>query len=107
MRSGNSNAAAGRCLANTYGLFGIDDGVLGRLGEEVIRMTQQILIDRVVAGQQHGEAFVVTPAAAARLLPTAGDRAGIVHQQRDVERADVDAELERVRGRDAAEVAVE
>ena len=70
-------------------------------------MPQQVLIDRVVAGQQHGQAFVVPPAAAARLLPTAGDRAGIVHQQRHVERADVDAQLQRVGGRHAAQLAAE
>ena len=94
-------------MAKTYGLFGIDDRVLGRLGEEVVGVAQQVLVDRVVAGQQHGQAFVVPAAAAARLLPTAGDRAGVIHQEGHVERADVDAQLERVGGRDAAQVAAE
>ena len=107
MPSGNSNAAAGRCLANTYGLSGIHDRMLGRLSEEVIRMMQQILIDRIVAGQQHGQALVVPAAAAAGLLPAAGDRARIVHQQRHIERADVDAQLERVRCGDPSQLAAE
>ena len=97
----------GKMFGQYVRIVRIDNGVLGRLGEEVIGMTQQVLIDRIVAGQQHGEAFVVTPAAAARLLPTAGDRAGIVYKEGDVERADVDAEFECIGGGDAAEVAIE
>ena len=70
-------------------------------------MPPQILIDRVVAGQQNGQALVVPPAAAAGLLPGAGDRARITGQQGHVERADVDAQFQRVGGRHAAQTAAE
>ena len=70
-------------------------------------MTQQVLIDRVISGQQHGQAFVVPATAAPRLLPTAGDRARVVDEQRHIERADIDAELQCVGGRHAAQIAAE
>jgi hypothetical protein len=88
-------------------IVGVDYRVLGRLCEEVVRVTQQVLVNWIVAGQQHGKAFVVASAAAARLLPTAGDRARVVHQEGNVERADVDPKLKRIGGGNATKVAVE
>ena len=46
------------------------------------------------------------PAGAPQLLPRARHRAGIAGEDRDVQRADVDAELQRVGGDDAEDLAV-
>ena len=77
-------------------IIGIDDGMLGRLSEEIIGMAGKVLIDRIVAGQENGQAFVVAAACPPGLLPGAGDRAGITGQQDHVERADVDTQLQGV-----------
>ena len=54
----------------------------------------------------HGERQVVAAAGAAHLLPGAGERARVAGEHRGVEPADVDAQLERVGGDDAADAAL-
>ena len=44
-------SGGGQMLGQHVRVVRIDDGVLRRLGEEVIGVTEQVLIDRVVAGQ--------------------------------------------------------
>ncbi len=55
---------------------------------------------------KHGEREAVAAAGAADLLPGAGERAGEAGEDRGVEAADVDAELQRVRRDDTANTAV-
>ena len=64
-------------------------------------MAAEELIERVLAGDVHGEP-AASAAGAAPHLPEAGDRAREGHADRGVELADVDPELERV-GRDDPE----
>ena len=63
-------------------------------------MLYVVLIERIVAGNQHHHRLAVGPSTdAARLLPEAHRAARIAGDNGHVERADVDAQLERV-GRD-------
>ena len=68
-------------------------------------MTHEVLIDRIVASNQDGKTFGMTSAATARLLPNAGEAAWIVHEQRDIQGPDVNAQFQGVRGRDAVQPA--
>ena len=78
-------------------VLGINHGVLRRLRKEVLRVTQQVLIDGIISGQEDRQALAAAAAATAGLLPRAGDRAWVVNQQRDIERTDVDSQFERIR----------
>src|SRR6185369_7199876 len=72
--------------------------------EQSLRLAHEVLIERVFAGDERSEA-VAAAARAAPLLAKAGDRTGEAHRDDAVEQADVDAELERVRRRDAEQLA--
>ncbi len=63
------------------------------------------LVELVVAGHEHGRRSSPGPARAAGLLPHRRERARETVQDHGVEPADVDAELERVRCRDAEQTA--
>ena len=79
----------------------VEDRRLHRAVEELVGMTAEELVERVVARHIDRQA-APAPARAAPHLAQRGDRAGERHAHRGVQRADVDAELERV-GRDHAE----
>ncbi len=76
--------------------------VLGRRPEEVLGVGHHELVQRRARRHQDGRRPAAATAGAAGLLPERRDPAGIASQHRDVQVADVDAELERV-GRDDAE----
>src|SRR5262245_12937630 len=86
-------------------VVGIDPRVLRRHPEEVVGVRDHELVERG-AGSDHdrgrGASATARPP---RLLPERGDRAGVAGEHRDVEMADVDAELERVGGHDAEHLA--
>ena len=69
--------------------------------EELVGVAAEELVERVLAGDVDGEPAPAAPGAAPHLAQR-GDGAGERHADRRVERADVDAELERV-GRDDRE----
>ena len=87
-------------------VVGIDQRVFRRRVEEVGRVADDELIDRRAAGDQHRRRARRPPAGAAGALPGGGDGPRIAGHHRDVERADVDAELERVGRDDGAHLAV-
>ena len=80
-------------------VVGIDERALGRRVEEIRRVADDELIERRAAGHHHRRRAARPPPGAARALPRGGNRARIAGHHGHVERADVDAELERV-GRD-------
>ena len=82
-------------------VVGIHERVLGRGVEEIRRVLGHELIDRRARRHHHRRGTRGPPPGAAGTLPGGGNRAGIARHDRHVERADVDAELERV-GRDHA-----
>ena len=82
----------------------IDERVLGRRAEEILGIAHDELIDGRAGGDEHGRRSTGTAARAPRALPGRGDRARIAGHHGHVERADVDAELERVGRHDAAHV---
>ena len=65
-------------------------------------MRHDELIQRGAGPHEDGERQVAPPPSPPHLLPGAGDRAGVSHQDRRRELADIDAELEGVRRRDGA-----
>ena len=84
----------------------VDDRLLDAAPQEAVRLAHEVLVERVLAGHQHGVA-VPGPAGPAPALPQARDRAGEAGDERDVEAADVDAELERLRRDHGVELVVE
>ena len=84
----------------------IDQRVLGRRVEEVRRVADDELIERRAAGDEHRRRAAAAAAGAAGALPGGGDRARIAGHHADVERADVDPELQRVGRDDGAHAAL-
>ncbi len=76
----------------------VDDRVLDRPREQAFGLAHEVLVERVLAGDQHRPALAGA-AGPSPALPEARHRAGKPGDERDVEAADVDAELERA-GRD-------
>ena len=62
-----------------------------------MRSADEVLIERVVARDEHTEGRLLGSARTTDLLPGGGDRARVAREHDGIERADVDAELEGVR----------
>ena len=73
--------------------------------EQRLGLAHEELVERVLARDEHREA-VAAASGPAPLLAQRGDGAGEADRDRAVELADVDPELERVRRRDAEQLAV-
>ena len=87
-------------------VVGIDERPLGRRVEEIRRVADDELIERRAAGDHHRRRPARAPSRAAGALPRRGNRARIAGHHADVERADVDAELEGIGGHDGADAAL-
>ena len=74
----------------------IDQRAFGRGAEEIRRVPHDKLIDRGAAGDHHGGRPAGATTRASGTLPGRGNRARISGHHTHVERADVDAQLERV-----------
>ena len=81
----------------------VDDGLFDAAREQQLRLVHEVLVERVLAGHEHGPA-VPLAAGPAPALAEAGHRSREPGDQRDVEAADVDAELERLCGDDGVEL---
>ena len=82
----------------------IEDRRLDAPAEELVRLAHEELVERVLGRDEHREPVAAAPGAAP-LLAQRGDRAGKADGDHRVEQADVDPELERVRRRDAEQLA--
>jgi hypothetical protein len=69
-------------------------------------MRHEPLVELVVAGHEHGQRLLLLAPCSACLLPERGDGAREPVEHAGVEPADVDAQLQRVGGDDAAQLAV-
>src|SRR3954470_24735678 len=83
----------------------VEDRRLHAAAEQLLRLPHEELVERVLCCDEHGEA-VSAAAGATPLLAQRRDRAGEADRDHGVEEADVDAELERVRRRDAEQLAL-
>src|SRR5882672_7296109 len=72
-----------------------------RVAEEIVRMSHDELIEWSRRSHQHGAGASAAASGAPGALPRGGDRAGVAGHDDGIERADVNAELERA-GRDHA-----
>ena len=84
----------------------VEDRRLDSPAEQRLRLAHEVLVERVLAGDENREP-VSAPAGASPLLAQAGDRAGEADRDRAVEQADVDSELERVGRRHAQQLALD
>ena len=84
----------------------VEDRVLDRAVEELVGVAAEELVERVLARDVDRQAAPAPPGAAP-LLAQARDGARERDADRGVERADVDAELERVGGDDAEQLALD
>ena len=82
----------------------VEDRRLDRSREQRLRLAHEVLVERVLARDQDGEAGAAA-AGPPPLLPQRRDRPREADRDRAVERADVDPQLERVGRRDAEQVA--
>jgi hypothetical protein len=79
---------------------------LGRAAEHELGVLDDVLIGRGARRDDERDREVLAAPGTADLLPGGRDRAGVAHEHRRLEGADVDAELQRVRRHDAAHRAV-
>src|SRR5690606_9778001 len=73
--------------------------------EEEIRVLDDVLIQRVAACHHERHGAPMPAACASRLLPSARHRARVAVQDAGLQLADIDAELQRVRADDPADLA--
>ena len=83
----------------------VEDRRLDPPAEQLVGLAHEVLVERVLGRDEHGEA-VAAPAGAAPLLAQRGDRAREADRDHRVEQADVDPELERVGRGDAEQLAL-
>ena len=86
-------------------VLGIHDGSLRGATRELGGMRDVPLVELVVVGHEHRRRSAIGAARAPGLLPHRRERSGETVEHDCVEPAYVDAELERVRGRDAEQPA--
>ena len=84
----------------------VEDRRLDRPVEELVGVAAEELVERVLARDVHREPAAAAPRAAPH-LPQRGDRPRERHDDRGVQRADVDAELQRVGRHHAAQLAAD
>ena len=97
MRSGSSAAAQHSCGPEHVRVARIGHGRLDRPAEHRPRMVRQVVVQRVVAGDEDDQRLLLRPARPAGLLPQRRQGAGIAGEHDGVEAGDVDAELQGVR----------
>ena len=76
----------------------IQQGVLRALGQQIIRMVHDILVNRRGRGDEEHNAGPFPSSGTARLLPGAGNGSRIPAHHAGVQRTDVNAQLQRVGG---------
>ena len=103
--SGASNAAERHVPVEDARVRVVEDRRLDAAPEQRLGLAHEVLVERVLARDEHGEP-VAAPAGPAPLLAQARDGPGEADRDGAVEQADVDAELERVRRGDAEQLAL-
>ena len=98
---------AGQVGEQDVGVGRVDDGGLGRPGEDLLGVGHEPLVELVVAGHEHGDGLLALAPGPPRLLPERGDRAREAVEDAGVEPADVDAQLEGGGGDDGPQPAGE
>ena len=83
-------------------VVGIHQSPLRRLVQEVLRMVDDVLIERRARRHHHRHRHSAAASGASDALPGRRDRSGITGKHRDIETADIDAEFQRVGGHHAA-----
>ena len=89
-------------IHENFEIVRLDVGVFGRAAEKIVRMLDDELIERRGRGDQHRAGSAAAASGASGALPGGGDRAGIAGHHAGVERADINAQFQRVRGDHAA-----
>src|SRR6267143_1271881 len=89
-----------------FEIVGLDEGVLGRVAEEIVGMANDELVKRGGGSDQHGTGAAAATSRATGALPGGGDRAGIACHHNGVERADIDPQFQGAGGDYAADAAV-
>src|SRR6266851_184799 len=84
----------------------LDEGMLGSVAEEIVRVANDKLIERRRGSHQHGAGASAATAGAAGALPGGGDGAGISGHDDGVEGADIDAKFESAGGNHAANFSI-
>ena len=79
-------------------VIGVEQRVFRGLVQEVVRVADDILVDGRRGCHEEHNAGALAPSGASRLLPRAGDGAGVSAQHARIQRADVDAQFEGVGG---------
>jgi hypothetical protein len=86
-------------------VVGVDARLLDGRPHEELGVARHVLIERHAGGHQQRELGSPAAARAPEALPQRRDGARVARADHGIERADVDAELERVGGHHAADVA--
>src|SRR5580698_2966466 len=87
-------------------IIGVDVGVLRRPFEEILRMLDDVLIERRARGYQHSQGRRLPTPGAAGALPGRRNGSRIARHNDSVQRSDIDAQFESVRGNHGADFAI-
>ncbi len=77
-------------------IVGIDAAVLRRPREKIFGIFHDKLIQRIAPADENRQRMAGSPARAPRLLPGAGDRAGVACHDAGLQIADIDTKLQRI-----------
>ncbi len=86
-------------------IIGVDMRLFGRGAEEIIRVLDDVLIERRAGCDQHRDRGGTAPAGTSGALPSGSDIARVAGENDAVERPDIDAELKGVGGDHGPDVA--
>ena len=98
---GQLKGRAGQVVGHDCQVVRVKQGLLDRLAEKVARVSDQVLVEREGAGDQHRDRGPHPPPGPPGLLPGAGDGARVASHHATAQLPDVHPQFERV-GRDDA-----
>jgi hypothetical protein len=84
----------------------IDQSTFRRLIQKVLRVIDDVLIQRRAGSHHHGHRHSAAAPGSSHALPCGRDGSGISRQYGYIETANVDAQFQRIRGHDAEDAAV-
>ena len=109
---GQLEGGAAQVVEQNEGIIGVDEGALGAgravrvRSPQVVGVGHDVLVEGTAAGHQKGCRRGATSPRAARLLPRAGDTAGVTRHNHSIQPADIHSQFQSVGSDDAAQRAI-
>ena len=98
---GQFESGAAHVVHEDEQLVGGDARMFRARAQKEFRVAHDVLVERIAGGNQYAQRCSISTAGAAQALPGGGDGARVTVQQAHVERADIDAQFQRIGGHHA------